>query len=316
MYYIKKWFLVTIVTLFSFYVVKADIVSFDESSMSKASDEFRKTYTRLYNRNHFSLKEVESEPLIPKIIHMIWIGPRPLPEKYKPLMESWRKFHPDWEIKLWTNEDVATMELENQDIFDRAVNYGMKSDILRMEILWRYGGLYVDLDFECYQPFDHLHHAHGFYCGLHSGACVIGNSMMAAAKHHPLMRMCIDHFKNRSNKEVFATHEPSLVMRLTGPGFFTEMVKRYIRELVHKRQSCKRTIQRRRHLLKRPQFVEKLKKVETELAQIIVYPSSYFFPIEPQDRHSYWNKVWTEKDIQERLKPETLAVHWWGTSWC
>ncbi len=38
---------------------------------------------------------------IPKIIHQIWIGPKPRPSKF---METWAKKNPDFEYILW-NED-------------------------------------------------------------------------------------------------------------------------------------------------------------------------------------------------------------------
>ena len=37
----------------------------------------------------------------------------------------------------------------NRAAFDSAESFAMKSDILRYELLLRYGGLYCDLDFEC-----------------------------------------------------------------------------------------------------------------------------------------------------------------------
>jgi mannosyltransferase OCH1-like enzyme len=43
-----------------------------------------------------------------------------------------------------------------QAAFDRASNFGEKSDIWRYEILFRLGGVYVDTDFECVRPFDSL----------------------------------------------------------------------------------------------------------------------------------------------------------------
>lgn len=43
-----------------------------------------------------------------------------------------------------------------QKAFDAAKNYGEKSDILRYEILFVYGGVYADVDVECLQPFDAL----------------------------------------------------------------------------------------------------------------------------------------------------------------
>ena len=39
--------------------------------------------------------------MIPKIIHQIWLGPLPPPQRW---LDSWRDHHPDWDYHLWTNE--------------------------------------------------------------------------------------------------------------------------------------------------------------------------------------------------------------------
>ena len=39
--------------------------------------------------------------------------------------------------------------MKNKKAFLSAHNYGMKSDILRYEILHTYGGVYIDTDYEC-----------------------------------------------------------------------------------------------------------------------------------------------------------------------
>ena len=41
---------------------------------------------------------------IPKIIHQIWIGPKPLPNQYKEFSQKMIEMHPDWEYHLWGNE--------------------------------------------------------------------------------------------------------------------------------------------------------------------------------------------------------------------
>lgn len=42
--------------------------------------------------------------MIPKIIHYCWFGRGKMPELAEHCLASWRKFLPDYELKLW-NED-------------------------------------------------------------------------------------------------------------------------------------------------------------------------------------------------------------------
>jgi mannosyltransferase OCH1-like enzyme len=54
--------------------------------------------------------------MIPKIIHYCWFGGAPLPEKERQCIESWRKYCPDYEIKLWneSNYDISQNEYIRQ----------------------------------------------------------------------------------------------------------------------------------------------------------------------------------------------------------
>ena len=71
---------------------------------------------------------------IPKIIHFIWLGSS-LPSKYRWNIDQWKIMHePTWEVRLWTDEDVAGI-VSNNRIFNFISNYGCKSDILRYEVI-------------------------------------------------------------------------------------------------------------------------------------------------------------------------------------
>ena len=81
------------------------------------------------------------EPRIPLVLHQIWLGGRPLPERFRRFRERWIELHPEWEHRLWTDREVAAFDFETRDLFEEAEDFGMKSDILRAEVLRRYGGL-------------------------------------------------------------------------------------------------------------------------------------------------------------------------------
>ena len=45
--------------------------------------------------------------------------------------------------------EAKNFGMKNKEAFLSAYNYGMKSDILRYEILHSFGGVYIDTDYEC-----------------------------------------------------------------------------------------------------------------------------------------------------------------------
>jgi len=94
-----------------------------------------------------------------KCFHQFWVGP-PMPEAFRAFAEGWQRLHPDWEYQLWCDGDLPP--LRNQDIYDRAAELcpgfegQLRSDIVRYELLYQFGGVWIDTDFECLKPIDDL----------------------------------------------------------------------------------------------------------------------------------------------------------------
>ena len=90
---------------------------------------------------------------IPKIIHQMWIGPHPAPRR---LMDVWRDKHPDYEYMLWTEDTIKErgMVFSAQDKIDTMEEICGRVDIMRWEILSKYGGVFLDADSICIEPLD------------------------------------------------------------------------------------------------------------------------------------------------------------------
>lgn len=71
-------------------------------------------------------------------------------------IESWHKFMPDWEYVLWNedNFDVSSYPY-TQEAYE-VKKYAFVSDVVRLKALKEFGGVYFDVDFEVYKPFDDL----------------------------------------------------------------------------------------------------------------------------------------------------------------
>ena len=95
--------------------------------------------------------------MIPKIIHQIHLGSKCLSELEKKWQSSWVQHHPDWKYCMWTDKCIETrLKITHPEILNTCDSFSEKSDILRFEILYQYGGLYIDTDFECLKPIDNL----------------------------------------------------------------------------------------------------------------------------------------------------------------
>lgn len=153
--------------------------------------------------------------IIPRLIHFIWLG-SPLPQECAIMVASWQKFHPEWTIKVWTDSDAKTFGLQNKIAFDRARNYGEKSDIFRYEILYRYGGIYIDTDFECLQAFDDLHKSCDFYTGIINETLL--NGLIGSKPGHPILKACIENVRIGKGD-----HDAGRIFEDSGPYLFTKM---------------------------------------------------------------------------------------------
>lgn len=84
--------------------------------------------------------------MIPKIIHYIWIGDKPIPTEYQKFINDWPNKLSGFEIKLW-NQDTYKLGLNK--FAEEAAYYGkwaFVSDYMRFRILYEYGGIYLDID--------------------------------------------------------------------------------------------------------------------------------------------------------------------------
>ena len=103
--------------------------------------------------------------MIPKIIHYIWLGGKPLPKVAEKCIASWKKYCPDYEIKRWdeSNLDIGKYKFAH-DAYEQK-KYAFASDVFRTEILYNEGGIYLDIDVELIKPVDVL---------LKGNDCVMG----------------------------------------------------------------------------------------------------------------------------------------------
>ncbi len=262
----------------------------------------------LYERNISIGTDSSRESVLPKIIHQIWIGPKTPPEIFKKSRKSIKRLHPNWEYRLWTDADLPEFQLENQKYYDLENNFGAKADILRYEILNRYGGIYLDVDFVCLKPLDWLCR-YDFWGVIQPIDChtLICNGAFGCIPGHPILEDCI-----RSLGHSWNSHERKDILNTTGPMHFQRSVMKFI---------------------------------DDEKMNILMLPSGFFFPIIFNDRllglktyikesnrskkglkyskkklallkaKSWHSKKEAEKTIKSFLRPETHAVHYWAGSW-
>ena len=85
---------------------------------------------------------------IPHIIHYFWFGNNEKPRIVLDCIDSWKKFFPGWKIIEW-NEDNYNIDKSSytKEAYSQR-KWAFVSDYARFDVLYEYGGIYLDTDAE------------------------------------------------------------------------------------------------------------------------------------------------------------------------
>jgi hypothetical protein len=133
--------------------------------------------------------------LIPRIFHQIWVGPDPFPEAYARYQQTWLDRHPGWELRFWTEENFPD-GLRRPEAAERLRTPAERANILRLELLWRFGGVYTDTDFECLRSIEPLIQDSELFISLAKPGRV-NNALMGSVSGHPLLDEALDAIRPR-----------------------------------------------------------------------------------------------------------------------
>lgn len=123
--------------------------------------------------------------MIPRVFHQIWVGPDPVLSGFDEWRESWARNHPGWELRLWTDDNLPA-GLRNPVVYERERHPVERADILRLELVYRFGGVYLDADLECRKPIDPLIDGLDFF-GMYIKPGRVTNTVLGAARGHAIL---------------------------------------------------------------------------------------------------------------------------------
>lgn len=242
-------------------------------------NEFKELCNTLYLKN---ISGVEQK--IPKIIHYIWLG-SPLPDKYKQLIDLTRTICSEYQVNLWTDDNIPT-DLVTGELYKSIQNPSAKTDVLRFELIYKYGGIYMDTDFYVYKNFDSILNTN-FFAGAYDydittideipSACagIIGGITGNDFSNRVLLKL-----KNNPPK-VDSIPE---IMGNIGPGFVCDCIKEFF----------------------------------TSDDNYIIYPTEYFYSF-PGVNRMHIRNITNLNDLEASLniykKDKTICSHLWYCSW-
>ena len=212
---------------------------------------------------------------IPRIIHHIWLG-SPIPKRYKYFINTWKIKNPEWKLIFWDENKLNDLEMVNKDLYLRLKNYGAKSDVARLEILYQIGGFYLDTDFECLNKIDESLLFNDFIAGtIFNFYPEIANGFIAAKPGSKFILQCLDDLKKIKGHKYLANE----IIENTGPLFLTKAFFNYMEN---------RNINEKK---------------------MLILPSNYFYPLPNYIRNINLEEVYNYPTSK------SIAVHHWEASW-
>lgn len=124
-----------------------------------------------------------SRKRIPRVIHRIWVGGAELPAEARRWEETWRRHHPDWEMRLWRDGDIRP--LVSDESLARCRTASEASNLARYAILAQFGGVYIDTDVECRRSLEPLLGGVEAFAGWETGHR-LGTAILGGVAGHPL----------------------------------------------------------------------------------------------------------------------------------
>lgn len=244
-----------------------------------------------------------------KIIHYFFddinIWEKSTSPHFRMCYASWKKFCPDYEIKLWHPKMPEFQDILNRSKFVRECYkrnmYALIADYVRYYALYRYGGIYLDTDVQLLNNFDKYLDKEFFVsieADIIDGHNIPEPAVLGGEKGCEIFKAVLDIYES---DEIFKIDFPIanyvLARVLKGKADFSKIEYQNIEQ-----EKLQNFYNEGAPITKIADFeLYKSEKI-FEKNGIYIYPSEYFCPS--------WN-VFNEKAFTEN----TVSIHWGQCSW-
>lgn len=188
-------------------------------------------------QNAVNIFKMDTQNHIPPIIHYCWFGEKTIPEEQKKYINNWQKICPQYEIILWNEDNYDISKCRYVYEAFKTQNYAFVSDYVRMDVVYEYGGIYLDTDVELIKNMDCLRKYDAFFSygkwpAIASG-CGFGAKphleLIREIRDNPRANMGFIDSRGRENKTTNSIYETQ-IMEKEGfkMNFATQIMKNVI----------------------------------------------------------------------------------------
>ena len=134
--------------------------------------------------------------VIPRQFHRIWVGDAPLPDQFVEYGKTWLAHHPGWKMRTWTDDSLPSSV--RPEALDRRRHPNERANILKYELLRLYGGVYIDMDFECLRSIEELIEGLDFFVA-ESRPGEVKSAIIGSVPGHPILERAVREVRPRAD---------------------------------------------------------------------------------------------------------------------
>ena len=216
--------------------------------------------------------------MIPLKIYMTW-HTKELPPLMLKNFEDLKRLNPEFEFNLFDDNDCLSFIRDNfpenvANAYKKLLPQAYRSDLWRYCILYKNGGIYLDMSFKPFNEFKFINLIEKEYFAINTKDEIMGG-LIVSKPENPILFKCIDKVVENCNNNYYGTSslEPTGPMLLSS--FFSEERNMEIRFLCTTRFSGF-TLKNRFILVRYDKYREEQKKFQNT---------------------PYYNELWEEKKI-------------------
>lgn len=161
--------------------------------------------------------------MIPKVVYQTWYT-RDFPPVIQEKRDTMMKMNPDYTFVLYTDEEIDTFVNENfpgeiADSYNQLNIIVAKADFWRYLILYKYGGIYLDIDSSIERPLSELIvEDDQAILSAEQNDFIFVQWALFFQKEHPILKRTIDFVVENIQKNLF----PNDICKMTGPVVYTK----------------------------------------------------------------------------------------------
>jgi hypothetical protein len=115
--------------------------------------------------------------------------PEAVDDEHERFWHELQRLHPGWKFLTYRDPIPPASFPETAPLWDRCEYGAQKANLIRLEALYRLGGVYLDADIE---PLANLDHLLGEPFAAWEDGSVVSNAVMGFPPFHPALRACLD----------------------------------------------------------------------------------------------------------------------------